>query len=333
MSDRTLRGKAAVVGIGQTTYYKHGGSPDSEFKLALMAMVNACKDAGISPHEVDGFASYGNDRSDAPRPGLRTRLQGVPLLQHVLGRRRRRRVRRGGECRRGGGHRHGGLRGGVPLAGAGAVRTLRPRHRRTAGRRRRPVPVPLRHDVAGAAFRHEGDALHARARHPAGSAAGDLPRLLPPRAEQPQRGDARPAAGRGEIRQLPLDHRAVLPPVRLLPGERRRRRGDRGVRRPRQGLSQQAGLHAGRGAGLRPSQRRAGAQHARLSQLAFPRAGAASLQHGEARPRGHAGGAVLRELHRRRADEPGGARPGQAGRSQRVPGAGEPARPGRRACR
>lgn len=67
MSDRTLRGKAAVVGIGQTTYYKHGGSPDSEFKLALMAIVNACKDAGISPHDVDGFASYGNDRSDAPR--------------------------------------------------------------------------------------------------------------------------------------------------------------------------------------------------------------------------------------------------------------------------
>ena len=58
---------AAVVGIGQTTYYKHGGSPDSEFKLALMAIVNACKDAGISPHDVDGFASYGNDRSDAPR--------------------------------------------------------------------------------------------------------------------------------------------------------------------------------------------------------------------------------------------------------------------------
>ena len=28
---------------------------------------NACKDAGISPHDIDGFASYGNDRSEAGR--------------------------------------------------------------------------------------------------------------------------------------------------------------------------------------------------------------------------------------------------------------------------
>jgi acetyl-CoA acetyltransferase len=67
MSERTLRGKAAIVGIGQTPYYKHGQSPDSEFKLALMAVVEACRDAGISPHDIDGFASYGNDRSDAGR--------------------------------------------------------------------------------------------------------------------------------------------------------------------------------------------------------------------------------------------------------------------------
>ena len=29
--------------------------------------MKACDDAGISPHEIDGFASYGNDRSDGPR--------------------------------------------------------------------------------------------------------------------------------------------------------------------------------------------------------------------------------------------------------------------------
>ena len=67
MAERTLRGKTAIVGIGETTYYKHGQSPDSEFKLALQAVVNACKDAGINPKEVDGFASYGNDRSEAGR--------------------------------------------------------------------------------------------------------------------------------------------------------------------------------------------------------------------------------------------------------------------------
>jgi len=67
MAERTLRGKTAIAGIGETTYYKYGQSPDSEFKLALQAVVEACKDAGISPHEVDGFASYGNDRSEAGR--------------------------------------------------------------------------------------------------------------------------------------------------------------------------------------------------------------------------------------------------------------------------
>jgi acetyl-CoA acetyltransferase len=67
MTDRTLRGKTFIAGIGETTYYKHGQSPDSEFKLALQAIVSACQDAGISPHDIDGFASYGNDRSDAPR--------------------------------------------------------------------------------------------------------------------------------------------------------------------------------------------------------------------------------------------------------------------------
>ena len=57
MSERTLRGKTAIAGIGETTYYKHGQSPHSEFKLALQAVVNACADAGLSPHAVDGFAS------------------------------------------------------------------------------------------------------------------------------------------------------------------------------------------------------------------------------------------------------------------------------------
>ncbi|MGD9600379.1 MAG: acetyl-CoA acetyltransferase [Gammaproteobacteria bacterium] len=67
MHERTLRGLTAIAGIGETPYYRHGQSPDSEFKLALKAVVAACADAGISPHDVDGFASYGNDRSEAGR--------------------------------------------------------------------------------------------------------------------------------------------------------------------------------------------------------------------------------------------------------------------------
>lgn len=67
MTERTLRGKVAIAGIGETTYYRHGQSPDAEFKLALQAVLAACADAGIDPREVDGFASYGNDRSEATR--------------------------------------------------------------------------------------------------------------------------------------------------------------------------------------------------------------------------------------------------------------------------
>ena len=39
---RTLRGAAAIAGVGETTYYKRGQSPDAEFKLALMATIAAC---------------------------------------------------------------------------------------------------------------------------------------------------------------------------------------------------------------------------------------------------------------------------------------------------
>jgi acetyl-CoA acetyltransferase len=66
-ADRTLKGRVAVVGIGETDYYRHGASPDPEFKLALKAILAACADAGIDPRDIDGFASYSDDRSEASR--------------------------------------------------------------------------------------------------------------------------------------------------------------------------------------------------------------------------------------------------------------------------
>ncbi len=65
--DRSLRGRVAVVGVGETEYFKRGQSPDAEFKLALKAILNACENAGISAKKVDGFASFSNDRSDPSR--------------------------------------------------------------------------------------------------------------------------------------------------------------------------------------------------------------------------------------------------------------------------
>ena len=67
MGEFTIRGKVAVAGVGETTYWKHSQSPHAEFKLALMAILAAAEDAGIDPTEIDGFASYSNDRNDPSR--------------------------------------------------------------------------------------------------------------------------------------------------------------------------------------------------------------------------------------------------------------------------
>lgn len=72
---RKLRGSAAVVGIGQTPYYKRGTSPEPELKLALLAITQAARDAGIDVRDIDGFISYASERSDPAKlmPALGTR--------------------------------------------------------------------------------------------------------------------------------------------------------------------------------------------------------------------------------------------------------------------
>lgn len=67
MNNRTLRGKAAIAGVGETTYYKYGKAPDPEFKLTLTAILEACRDAGIEARDIDGFSSFSNDRNEPPR--------------------------------------------------------------------------------------------------------------------------------------------------------------------------------------------------------------------------------------------------------------------------
>ncbi|HEY7294610.1 MAG TPA: acetyl-CoA acetyltransferase [Dehalococcoidia bacterium] len=67
MSELTVKDKVAIVGIGETRYYKRGAAPTSEFQLVLEAIMAAAADAGIDVREIDGFASYSNDRNDPPR--------------------------------------------------------------------------------------------------------------------------------------------------------------------------------------------------------------------------------------------------------------------------
>jgi acetyl-CoA acetyltransferase len=63
----TIKDKTAVVGIGETTYYKHGQAPVAEFRLTLEAIMKVAEDAGIDVRDIDGFASYSNDRNDPSR--------------------------------------------------------------------------------------------------------------------------------------------------------------------------------------------------------------------------------------------------------------------------
>lgn len=62
-----LRAQTAIAGVGETTYYKRGRSPVSEFELAVEAVTRAADDAGIALSEIDGLASYANDSTDPVR--------------------------------------------------------------------------------------------------------------------------------------------------------------------------------------------------------------------------------------------------------------------------
>ncbi|HYA36248.1 MAG TPA: hypothetical protein VEF03_11555, partial [Candidatus Binataceae bacterium] len=63
----TIKDRVAICGLGETRYYKRGTAPVAEFKLAIEAITRAADDAGIAVTDIDGFASYSNDRNDPSR--------------------------------------------------------------------------------------------------------------------------------------------------------------------------------------------------------------------------------------------------------------------------
>src|ERR1700741_5060984 len=77
-TDRTIRGKVAIVGVGETAYYKRGQAPQPAVKLARQAILAPCADAGSDPRAIDGFASYSNDRND---PSRLAAALGIPELR------------------------------------------------------------------------------------------------------------------------------------------------------------------------------------------------------------------------------------------------------------
>jgi len=59
---RSLRDRAAIVGIGQTEFSKESGR--SELQLACESTRAALDDAGLSPRDVDGLVTFSMDSSD-----------------------------------------------------------------------------------------------------------------------------------------------------------------------------------------------------------------------------------------------------------------------------
>ena len=64
-TNKFLRGKYAICGIGETSYRR--GSEESTRNLATWAVTNAMSDAGMDSSDIDGMLSYsGNDSTFSP---------------------------------------------------------------------------------------------------------------------------------------------------------------------------------------------------------------------------------------------------------------------------
>jgi acetyl-CoA acetyltransferase len=62
-----MKGRAAVAGVGESTYYVRGKASESEFQLACIAIGRAVEDAGLRLEDIDGFVSYMDPRNDPLR--------------------------------------------------------------------------------------------------------------------------------------------------------------------------------------------------------------------------------------------------------------------------
>ena len=72
----TLSGRAAVVGVGATAYFRRGQSwPRTQLEMACDAIVLACADAGLEVTDIDGFAMFAGTTSS---PDAIVGLLGIP---------------------------------------------------------------------------------------------------------------------------------------------------------------------------------------------------------------------------------------------------------------
>jgi acetyl-CoA acetyltransferase len=79
--DRSLRDKAAVVGIGETEYSKDSGR--TELALACEAISKAADDAGIPVSEIDGLVRYDMDSVDEVALTSHLGLKNLGWMSHT----------------------------------------------------------------------------------------------------------------------------------------------------------------------------------------------------------------------------------------------------------
>jgi acetyl-CoA acetyltransferase len=83
VTDRTLKDRAAIVGVGATPYYRRGRSlPQTPLDLAIKAILAALDDAGLGADDVDGFALYGGAFVDT---SLLAQILGIPEVRFTAG--------------------------------------------------------------------------------------------------------------------------------------------------------------------------------------------------------------------------------------------------------
>ena len=58
------RRAACLVGVGETAYTKRGEALESEYRLALRAIVAAVADAGVDVGDIDGLSTFADERSN-----------------------------------------------------------------------------------------------------------------------------------------------------------------------------------------------------------------------------------------------------------------------------
>src|SRR5947208_15843063 len=246
----SIRGRVAIVGVGETAYYKHGRAPESEFALALRAILSACEDAGMDPRRVDGFASYSNDRND---PSRLAAALGIPELRFSN-------MQWGG----GGGGGSAAVGNAAAAIAAGYADCVVVFRALAQGQFQRFGAAPPAATASGEAALTFPYGLIS----PAQRFAMRVMRFMHdhgigPGAQQPAGRDARSTTHSGRLRSVAMDRRAV-PALRLLHGKRRRRRADPGLGRARARHAPATGLPARRRPGLGVPQRGARSQRADL---------------------------------------------------------------------